>query len=554
MRTQSNHFRVLALLIPLKDKVGLLSLSNRYKFHLKPQSEVRNREESVEIEIDSLDDSAASPDRTASFTVLYGENGWGKTHLMLEACASLSSLKGERAVAILWEQDGTIFYDPGSQLKRRITFKNGFRTKAPSFRAIERTFPTVFYTTSPFEATKRRRLASRDAHDVTPSFSPDNPFEGADLLWAYSKLPQGFPFIEEAEARLRIRVPSLTFGIERLLAKLSSGPSFSDGQPDIAPQQRKALMRLESFITQITAEALTIELLAAVHAGRDQCRNLLSHILEIVNDHAGLNTGVAARIQVDERIDSEIRDLLGSVPHFRSDVPNSLAVYQYLNETLAPLSRSKKQRMKLGAWASIFERFRQHDWELLRHASSLGLVKWHFRGLSSGQVALLLLFSSLAGALNRLDSVAAGPAFIFIDEGEMFMHPAWQRRYINDLLNFVASYKKLSPNLHLILSTHSLIVAADAPPNRLFDVKAGEMTNGFGYGPKDLLGKVYHVDEFQGEYASSIMQQLVDFLVKAEDKPVAAEVAASVADQIADSRLRAYLSGEVRRQVARQNA
>jgi predicted ATP-binding protein involved in virulence len=142
---------------------------------------------------------------------------------------------------------------------------------------------------------------------------------------------------------------------------------------------------------------------------------------------------------------------------------------------------------------------------------------------------------------------AGRTAFLFIDEGEMFMHPAWQRRYITDLLTFLGKYPEVSSRLHVVLSTHSLIVAADAPPNRLFNVKSGEMVNGFGYGPKDLLDYIYGVREFQGEHAGRLMESLVGHIRNRNSESMRAEVALELASNIADDRLRKYLTNELSR-------
>lgn len=552
---------LIALLVPLRDRVGLVALSREYRCTLKPLSDERSHDEVVEVHIRRASDAVHVADaQLASLTVLYGENGCGKTHLMLDASNSLANNKGRRDVGIIWEEGGTLFYDLGSVLKRQVALVTHLALLQPVQKRGARVFPVVFYTTSPFEATKRRELSTRNVHDVTPSFSPDNPFAGADLLRAFGKLPEGFSFIEEAEARLRVKIPSLHSVLQKFTTRIS-GQTVLTRESDFFPDssRRRALTDFVDKLYPDIGDALALEMLMALHFATDRGHELFS---ELVRAAADIDEPNPRRSGVTDAYRDPNGFVLSLLRHkrLRYAAPSSLLMQEFLTNSLAPAIRSLGRRAGLGAWTSAFDNFRVDDWEMFRNASLIGVVKWSFRGLSSGQVALLMLFSSLATALNRLESRYVDEredgiqACIFIDEGEMFMHPAWQRRYITDLVNFISHYPLIAKKIHLVVATHSMIVAADAPPNRLFDVRTGEMTNGFGYGPTDVLGRVYHVDEFQGENAGRIMQRLVDFLTDRGGQEVDADDASEIADQIADERLRKYLMNEVRRHTESRNA
>jgi len=227
------------------------------------------------------------------------------------------------------------------------------------------------------------------------------------------------------------------------------------------------------------------------------------------------------------------------------DFQDPLTLFHFIDVELPMRMVGLGRQTKLGELAERSNHFSDRDWDYLHQFTRLGLVTWSFRNLSSGQVAFLMLFSSLANAIMSLQ--AGRTAFLFIDEGEMFMHPAWQRRYITDLLTFLGQYPEVSSRLHVVLSTHSLIVAADSPPNRLFNVKSGEMVNGFGYGPKDMLNYIYGVREFQGEHAGRLMESLVEHIRNRNSVSMRAEVALELASNIADDRLRKYLTNELSR-------
>lgn len=534
---------VLALLVPLKDRIGLIPLSRRFEFSLVPLSEARSPTENVVLRISRSDSYLLSNFRSKidSLTVLYGENGWGKTHLMLEACKSLSNIKGERRVAVVWERAGHLYLDPGSILKRSISTE--FSGGEITVRNFEAPFGAVFYTTSPFERNKRRSIKSELFFDVTPSFSPTNPFSGGTLLRAFAKLPKDFPFIEAAEVRMRVRLPSLRSLLEEIMPELKrrgSNPS------NFQNYQRRALARLDQLLYKRAEEALVVALLIALQDSVSRASEVLLHLADKIKLFDEVN-GSALQDDVAKDHTTE------AVIHFLADLNfthnfnycNPLILYNFLDVEIPSQVKGLGRKMTLGRLALAFGKFSDNHWEMLHQATDLGLVSWSFRNLSSGQVALLMLFSSLSSAMNQLPPKET--AFLFIDEGEMFMHPAWQRRYITDLLEFLKKFPEVSSHLNVILSTHSLIVAADAPPNRLFDVKIGEMTNGFGYGPKDFLNQIYRVDEFLGEHAGQLMGTLVDYIRNSAADGISLSEASSLAHSIADDRLRNYLTNELAR-------
>lgn len=529
------------MLLPLKDRVGLIPLSDRFEFSLAPLSEIRTADEHVLLSIAPLEASAAGDTKSsvASLTVLYGENGWGKTHLMLEACKTLSNVKGERRIALIFESQGRLYLDPGSILKRRI--RAVFNGRELDVRTVGHEFGTAFYSTSPFEATKRRALKGERFFDVTPSFSPANPFEGGALLRSFANLPKDFEFIKIAEVRMNRRVPSLRSVLEKILPYLKRKNS---DLPYLQDQQRRSLARLDQLLYERAQRALVVGLLIAMQGGIRHAAEVLLHLADKINLFDDQNGSALIEDEAEKTATEVVIGFLANGMGIM-DFQDPLTLYHFIDVELPRRMVGLGRHTKLGELAEVSNEFSDKDWDYLHQVTRLGLVTWSFRNLSSGQVAFLMLFSSLANAMTRLQ--AGCTAFLFIDEGEMFMHPAWQRRYITDLLTFLRKYPEVSSRLHVVLSTHSLIVAADAPPNRLFNVKSGEMVNGFGYGPKDMLEYIYGVREFQGEHAGRLMESLVEHIRNRNPGSMRAEAALELASNIADDRLRRYLTNELSR-------
>jgi len=174
-------------------------------------------------------------------------------------------------------------------------------------------------------------------------------------------------------------------------------------------------------------------------------------------------------------------------------------------------------------------------------AVQFGFVDLHLTKLSSGEIAFVSLYSALGRALGKsVSQNYSDPFFVFIDEGETFMHPRWQQRYISNLIDFISKFPNLSCRAHIIISTHSLIVAADAPPNSLFDMQKSVVRNGFGLGPKSILHDVFRVENFAGENASKGINKILSYL-KEESEALAAPLIAELAKNLADRDLREYV-------------
>ncbi|MET3321032.1 UNVERIFIED_ORG: putative ATPase [Peribacillus simplex] len=81
---------------------------------------------------------------------------------------------------------------------------------------------------------------------------------------------------------------------------------------------------------------------------------------------------------------------------------------------------------------------------------------------SSGQKAMIDLYSrfySIAWEVNRIESQHI---LIIIDEGELYLHPQWQKAFINNIIKF---YTDLFPGkiIQIVLTSNSPILLSDLP-------------------------------------------------------------------------------------------
>jgi hypothetical protein len=186
----------------------------------------------------------------------------------------------------------------------------------------------------------------------------------------------------------------------------------------------------------------------------------------------------------------------------------------------------------------------------VQYCVDLGLINFGVNNLSSGQAALVFLFSALYGALQRYGAnrrYLERPLFLLIDEGEMFMHPQWQRRYVSLLLRFAERLPGVAERAYLVISTHSLIVASDSPPHSLMDVAKGRIINGFGLGPKGTLNRIYEVDNFAGEFSATKLEE-IENAFKTPTLEGLADVR-KIVDSLADEKVKNYLESNITRQL-----
>lgn len=86
------------------------------------------------------------------------------------------------------------------------------------------------------------------------------------------------------------------------------------------------------------------------------------------------------------------------------------------------------------------------------------VLEFKWKGLSSGELALL----NLLGRLNSVENQLENNVIVLIDEVDLGMHPEWQRKWIKYVLPIIGDMlKKENRSVHVILTTHSPIILSD---------------------------------------------------------------------------------------------
>lgn len=92
---------------------------------------------------------------------------------------------------------------------------------------------------------------------------------------------------------------------------------------------------------------------------------------------------------------------------------------------------------------------------------SLDFINLKWPRMSAGEESMLSFYARLNAIVNYTSSE---DLLLLIDEGDLYYHPEWQRKYIYYLLNYLATVKK---NIQIIYTTHSPFLVSDLPKESL---------------------------------------------------------------------------------------
>lgn len=147
------------------------------------------------------------------------------------------------------------------------------------------------------------------------------------------------------------------------------------------------------------------------------------------------------------------------------------------------------------------------------------LITHDWSQLSSGLKAYLNLFSQLFDLSNKVTKPNNENILICIDEGDLYLHPEWQKNFLNDLIWFLEQIFT-NTNIQLVLTSHSPFLISDLPkenvilldknckPDRQLDQKSS-----FGANIHQLYNKQFFlINGAIGEFARSKISNILSEL------------------------------------------
>lgn len=148
---------------------------------------------------------------------------------------------------------------------------------------------------------------------------------------------------------------------------------------------------------------------------------------------------------------------------------------------------------------------------------------------SSGQQNLLTIYSRFYWAKNEILEFEKRDIYktnnehiiIFIDEGEVALHPEWQRLFFNKIINFLSEIFD-DRKIQLLLTTHSPFVLSDIPKDNVLFLKRDregftkssniDRENTFGANIYSLLSDSFFMDNTIGKFAELKLKEGLELL------------------------------------------
>ncbi|OCL90271.1 AAA family ATPase [Arcobacter porcinus] len=210
---------------------------------------------------------------------------------------------------------------------------------------------------------------------------------------------------------------------------------------------------------------------------------IISLLLENQNEHNPIREEISNIVlnlkkgfALDELYDKVKKELVNKVYRLSSD--NTEFKAQYIEEFFVNSDKLLKQienfysisnnsyEIELDIDNTDFSFLETYE-KLIQQSEYFWDINW--RILSSGEETFLYQFSRfyfLKGnykdnsSLNlKVDTGEAKNLIFLIDEGELTLHPQWQKKYINYMIEFFN--KNFKQNIHIILTSHSPFILSD---------------------------------------------------------------------------------------------
>jgi predicted ATPase len=181
--------------------------------------------------------------------------------------------------------------------------------------------------------------------------------------------------------------------------------------------------------------------------------------------------------------------------------------------------------------------------------------KWGVE-FSSGEMIFINLLSSIFYIMKKNPNLQ----YLYIDEGESFLHPNWQKKYLSYIVQFI---KDNFPDrkIHIILTSHSPFLLSDIPKQNIIfldkDQKGNckvvdglkEKKQTFGANIHTLLSDSFFMEDgLMGEFAKSKIDKAINLLnqdkLSEEDLKYCEQIISIIGEPIVKNQLQRMLDSK----------
>lgn len=234
--------------------------------------------------------------------------------------------------------------------------------------------------------------------------------------------------------------------------------------------------------------------------------------------------------ELDENIFNSIRSYMiaQTRTNDRSDLGKSIRIFDELDSLTNNVEITKDDG--LFNFASYDLKLNERGWQFLDKFLDIGynledsFMNFSWIGLSAGEEGLLTQFTELYHGIREVES---NSCLISIDEGELFLHAEWQRKYLFSLVEFINHFMGHfhdDVKAQLILTSHSSFIPSDLTRDNLVFFEKNKETglirinNSFkheatlGGNLFNLLSNSFYLDDFIGEFGKRKIQGFLEEL------------------------------------------
>lgn len=312
---------------------------------------------------------------------------------------------------------------------------------------------------------------------------------------------------------------------ENLFEKVSSLIKNSDYDfsrfKEIIPHSLKSLDKIHDVNLKFRNELILKLFCFALHDDLFKMTHPDTPLIELENFVKGL--------KLDDTIFEEILN-------YMLNKKNQSMFYQIskMNKIFGKLKNNEyKTKIRLDRVLSFYTyQFEVADelWPFIKDINDLleietdPLISFRWHSLSSGQEAILNQFLELWEGIKQ---VHKKNLLISIDEGELHLHPEWQRQYIELIYNFIeysAGLNETIENVQILLTDHSPFIVSDIPKHSLIFLKRETASKNnprpkikvansqiqeptFGGNIFDLFKHSFFVDHFIGAFSTRWIEE-----------------------------------------------
>ena len=545
-------------------------------FNFSPRFKCEYNEESNELIIDEQKDYVSIFPKNINITAIVGENGSGKT--------SLITFLGSISKSISKKLFACVFRNGYLEIQNYNSFKNirvinNTRYKYSHKKLVQdedmnnpyteffNKKDFIYYSISHLDFNASFQL-KKDFHylgvlnkELIHDFYDYNNSLNENIIYLKK---QQFHYIDKLLNKLGISLPQNILLIPQdMLSKRIDAPTFTGDFSDIGfkdvvlsvlgyrresitgPQYIK-----DEFVNKID---IFIKLLRKIQLRNDHPINenylyiqfFIKHVFNIyksINKNFNLNdiemlnlSDIKNDIRMVIEECTNIDDLLKLIINFYKDAKEQ----RYINE-LHNISKyenfqdpQKQYSMHIGKYSNFSINSLSIDlFNSLKNDNYLGIFRFSFFDknkqqieYSSGEMVILDLLSRLLKLKNKIK--LKKDLIFLIDEIELFLHPKWQKKYFNNLINILNSLFATN-DIKVFITTHSPFILSDLPKENVIFLKDGKQIDAlekkqtFGANIHTLLSDGFFMEGgLMGEFAKSKIDEVIDLLNstgKLEDK------------------------------------